>query len=356
MIAVTGGGTGGHIFPIIAVIEELRRRGEGNIIWMGEKGGREEEWAGNLVISVYGICTGKIRRYFSLRNVTDLFRVVAGTLQALIILLKLRPAVLFSKGGFASVPPAVAARILRIPVVAHESDTTPGLATRVVARFATVICVSFEKTAGFFPAKRVMHTGNPVRSLIKEGNGERGLRRLGFGERFPIVTVIGGSLGARSLNEAVREMCSCYELHFNLVHQCGRGNALGGSSPKRYREVEFLDEEVGDVLAASDLIVSRAGAGALYEIGYLEKPSILVPLPRAASRGEQIANARYFEENGASVVLPEERLNGQNLYENITALLSERGKLASMGGRAGALCRRDAEKTITRCILETKNR
>lgn len=351
MIAVTGGGTGGHIFPILAVIEELRRIGEKGIVWIGHRGGSEEEWAKRLNVPFYGIYTGKLRRYFSLKNLLDLLHVVLGTFQALFILKKLKPAVLFSKGGFVSVPPAVAAWILGIPIVSHESDISPGLATRFIARFSSAICVSFERTADYFPSKRVIHTGNPVRSVIKKGNARRGVRGLGFNEPLPIVTVLGGSMGSRSINRAVNEMLSSFELPFNLVHQCGRGNATGGSPTSRYREIEFLEEDVGDVLAASDLIVSRAGAGALHEIGYLKKPSILIPLSRGASRGEQISNARFFEENGAAVVLESERLNTRSLYEQILSLLGDRKRLSSMGERAASLCRRDAENKITGIIV-----
>ena len=352
MIAVTGGGTGGHIFPILAVIEELRRIGEERIIWIGHRGGIEENWAKKFNVPFYGIYTGKLRRYLSLRNLIDLFGVVLGTFQALFILKKLKPAVLFSKGGFVSVPPAVAAWILGIPVVTHESDISPGLATRFIARFSSAVCVSFEKTADFFPSKKVIHTGNPVRTVIKKGDAGRGIRRLGFDETLPIVTVVGGSLGSWSINRAVREMLSSFELPFNLVHQCGRGNATGGSPSGRYREVEFLEEDVGDVLAASDLVVSRAGSGALHEIGYLKKPSILIPLSRGASRGEQISNARFFEENGAAVVLENYQLSARSLYEYIMTLLGDSKRLSSMGERAASLCRRDAENQIARVIVD----
>ncbi len=159
-------------------------------------------------------------------------------------------------------------------------------------------------------------------------------------------------MGSRSINRAVHEMLLSFDLPFNLVHQCGRGNATGGSPSRRYREIEFLEEDVGDVLAASDLIVSRAGAGALYEIGYLEKPSILIPLSREASRGEQISNARFFEENGAAVVLRSEQLNGKCLYEQILSLLEDKKRLYSMGKKAASLCRRDAENQIAGIIFE----
>ena len=352
MIAITGGGTGGHIFPNAAIIEELNRRDAKDIIWIGAKQGKELEWARKLNVSFFGISTGKLRRYFSLKNISDVLGVLTGIIQSFFILLRHRPSVLFSKGGFVSVPPVVASWLLHIPVVTHESDIDPGLATKIIALFSKVICVSFEETSGFFSRKRTVYTGNPVRSLIKNGDRNKGLQYLGFKEDLPVVFVMGGSLGAVSLNKAVHEMCRSGGWNFNLVHQCGRGNLENNfSGNNRYVQLEFIEKEIGDVAAASDIVISRAGAGAVFEIGYMKKPSILVPLPKSKSRGEQIENARYFERNGASVVIRDDNLNGNVMHELIQRLLSDKESLKTMGEKAGSLCKFGAEKSIVDIII-----
>jgi len=352
IIAVTGGGTGGHIFPNVAVIGELRERNVTRVLWIGEKGGKEQEWARALGVPYYGILTGKLRRYFSFKNLLDLFRVLTGIVQSCFILRKQRPHVLFSKGGFVSIPPVIAARLLGITIITHESDIVPGLATRIIARFAAAVCISFEKcdvrTKG-----RIVFTGNPVRKEIKQGSADEGRKLLRFADDVRIVTVLGGSLGASSINSAVWDMVEHFALPFNLVHQCGPGNGRKEYEKNiRYRQYEFIGAEIGDVMAASDIVVSRAGAGALYEIAFMKKPSLLVPLPRSKSRGEQIANARFFQEHGASDVLADEELNGKSLFDHLDVLLADGNRLKSMGESAHALCPEDAEKKIVDIIEE----
>jgi len=347
MIVITGGGTGGHIFPNVSVIGELQRRGCENIVWVGEKCGKEEGWAERLGVRYCGILTGKLRRYFSLRNFLDIFLVCAGVFQSFFLFLKLRPDIVFSKGGFVAVPPVCAARLLRIPVVTHESDILPGLATRIIARSARVVCVSWEKTEACFPDKNVVLTGNPIRDVITRGERVRGLSFLGFHESLPVVLVMGGSLGASSLNSAAWDMRDRFDLPFNLVHQCGEGKRRRGQiNDPRYRAFEFIRDEMGDVLAAADIVVSRSGAGALFEIGYMKKPAVLVPLPKSKSRGEQLHNARYFEENGAAVVLDDETLSGEILLSTIRILLQDSSRMNDMGRNAASLCAPDAAKRI----------
>jgi len=352
-IVITGGGTGGHIFPCIAVIEELRKKGFLEIFWIGSRNGKEKNWAESTGVTFYGVPSGKLRRYFSIKNLFDIFRVVAGLAVALFILIKLKPQVVFSKGGFVSVPPVLASALLGIPIVTHESDITPGLATKIIARFASIICVSFEKNLSSFPGKKTVYTGNPVRTIIKDGNKERGVKFLNFQKPLPVVLVIGGSQGASSLNQAVWEMAERYELCFNLVHQCGAGNlknTLNGI--KHYRQLEFIGREIGDVLFASDIVISRAGAGAIYEIATAKKPCVLVPLPRSKSRGEQVENANYFLENGSALVIQDKGLNGKILFNVINSLLIDKKRLKQMGERAERLCKPDAEKLIAELILK----
>jgi UDP-N-acetylglucosamine--N-acetylmuramyl-(pentapeptide) pyrophosphoryl-undecaprenol N-acetylglucosamine transferase len=353
LVAITGGGTGGHIFPNIAVIEELLRRNRTRVLWIGQKGGNEEEWARRIGVPYYGIRSGKLRRYLSIKNAFDVFHVLIGTVQSFFILRKKRPDILFSKGGFVSVPPVIASGLLGVPIITHESDITPGLATRIIARYASVVCVSFEKSRVSVPRGRLEYTGNPVREAVKQGEAEAGRSFLGFEQQKRIVTIIGGSQGASSLNNAVWEMITYGEPPFNLVHQCGPGNIRAGyDSLSHYRQFEFIGREIGDVLAASDFIVSRAGAGALYEIGFMAKPSLLIPLPRTGSRGEQVENARFFQENGASDVLRNEELNGKSLYDRLSVLLTDERRLDTMGKRARALCPRTAETKIVDIIEE----
>jgi UDP-N-acetylglucosamine--N-acetylmuramyl-(pentapeptide) pyrophosphoryl-undecaprenol N-acetylglucosamine transferase len=351
MIGFTGGGTGGHIFPCIAVIEELRRRGHEGFVWIGQRGGREEEWARRIGVPFYGIKTGKLRRYFSLKNAADGLRVLIGFFQSFLLLWRLKPDLLFSKGGFVSVPPVIAAHLLGISVVTHESDVVPGLATRIISRFASTICVSFEKTHGFFSDRRVVCTGNPVRKIIREGNREAGMSFLKCEEGLPVIMVVGGSSGAAFLNDVTWRMKERFTLPFSLVHQCGVGNLRDDLMNRPgYRQYAFFGDEMGDVIAASDLIVSRAGAGALYEFGCLSKPSILIPLPKTASRGEQIENARSFEEHGAALVIKNEKLNEELLFSTIGRLLSDQDRLKRMGEAAHSLCKPDAENAISNII------
>lgn len=352
MVAVTGGGTGGHIFPIIAVIDVLKERLMGDeIAWIGVKGGREEKAASEIGVRFYGIKAGKLRRYFSLKNFTDLFRIFLGILGSYFVIRRIKPRVLFAKGGFVSVPPVIAAWLNRVPVIIHESDIIPGLATRINSRFADLICVSFQKTAEYFSDKKVFITGNPIRQSIKNASGARGREFLGFGKDMPIVLVIGGSLGAMSINRAVWEMVAEHKLDFYLVHQCGAGNLNRDIAAAGYRQFEFIKDEMGDVMAASDLIVSRAGAGAIYEIAYLKKPMILVPLPKSKSRGEQLFNANYLKEGGASIIIEDERLNGDTLYRQVERLVKNKQLMKEMGENAFGLIYPDGDRIIADKIL-----
>jgi UDP-N-acetylglucosamine--N-acetylmuramyl-(pentapeptide) pyrophosphoryl-undecaprenol N-acetylglucosamine transferase len=350
MIAVTGGGTGGHIFPVLALIEELLNRGHHDIVWIGSRSGTERDWAEKAGVRYRGIATGKLRRYFSLRNFIDPFKVLVGLFESFFFFLRKRPKVLFSKGGFVSVPPVLAARVFRVPVVTHESDTVPGLATRIIARRASAVCVGFSHARDTFKGKKVVCTGNPVRSNVLNGDEVRGRSWLGFQNDLPIVFFVGGSLGARTLNEAVWTLCDGTN-GFNIVHQCGRGNSRAGLDENtHYRQIEFLEERMGDVLNAASVVVSRAGAGALSEIGILGKASILVPLPLSASRGEQIENARYFEAHGASVVIANENLTPIALKEAIQNLLENRPRLEAMEREAKKLVRENAASGIAEII------
>ncbi len=314
--AFAGGGTGGHIYPGLAVADELRAlaRAQGKdirIIWLGNSGGMDRELVekSGSVDAFYGIPSGKLRRNVSLRNVLDAFKVMAGVLVSLRRLAKIRPALLFSKGGFVSVTPCVAARILRIPVYTHECDVTPGLATSINSRFADKILVSYEATRAFFPAARRARsvvTGNPVRPAFYAADAERGRRFLFGGERpqKPVLLVLGGSLGAHQLNMLVQRNLDWLCSRFAVVHQTGRADeAMTQVRRDGYHPYAFIHAEMCDVVAASDLVLSRAGANVIWECAVLAKPMVLVPLCGPGTRGDQVDNAQFFVERNAAVML-----------------------------------------------------
>lgn len=318
-IVFAGGGTGGHIYPGLAVCDELRAIAEKNnqeikIVWLGNSVGMDKnlvEKSGS-VDQFIGIPSGKLRRYFSFKNFSDLFKIFAGLVKSFFTLAKLKPAVLFSKGGFVSVPPCLAAKLLRIPVFTHECDFTPGLATRLNSKFASKILVSYEETKAYLPSdkrNKAVVTGNPVRPVFYNTNPEEGKNFL-FSERSdynpekPILLVLGGSLGAHQINELVSQNLDWLCERFNVVHQCGAKDA--DSMPKNhdgYFLHPFIYKEMSDVISAADIVLSRAGANSIWECSVLGKPMVLIPLCGSGTRGDQVDNAHFFEEKGAAIVL-----------------------------------------------------
>ncbi|MDR3312815.1 MAG: UDP-N-acetylglucosamine--N-acetylmuramyl-(pentapeptide) pyrophosphoryl-undecaprenol N-acetylglucosamine transferase [Spirochaetaceae bacterium] len=306
----TGGGSGGHIYPGLAVAQELRRLMPGvRIVWIGSRVPLDRTIvdAGGLADRFYGIPTGKLRRYFSLKTLADGFHIIAGFFVALAILVREKPAALFSKGGYVSVPPCFAARLLDIPVFAHECDFSPGLATRLTARLAARIFVSYAETARFFPPairKRLIVSGNPVRPAIYHGRAEAGRAFLGIPERTgkPVLLVLGGSLGAREINQTVEANLGWLCGRFIVAHQTGANPVPGPADAVDYHRYEFFHAEMPDVLAAADVVLSRAGASALWEGAVCGKAMVLMPLSTAGSRGDQIENAAFFAAKGAALV------------------------------------------------------
>ena len=333
-VVATGGGTAGHVVPTLPVIESLRAEGA-EVHFIGGVGGLEAGLVAPLGIPYHAITTGKLRRYFSLRNVADCVRVPVGVWQAWRLLGRLRPDVVFSKGGFVSFPVALGAWLRGIPVVAHESDLTPGLAYRLAAPFVATLCVNFDGAETRGPA---VVTGMPVRSSLLRGNAARGRERLGFAADRPLLLVVGGSLGAARLNAVVRLALDRLLRSYNVAHVCGRGKiapACAGRSG--YVQLEYVDDAWGDVIAAADLVVSRAGAGALYEWLALGKPHLLVPLPKATSRGDQIENADFAQDQGWSLILREDSLTADSLVDGVARLARAapalRQRLAAFGRR-----------------------
>lgn len=322
-IVLTGGGTAGHVMPNLALIPELRRRGW-EIHYIGSKKGMEEKLVLETGIPYHPISTGKLRRYLALKNLSDPFRVLAGLSQAFMLLKKIKPRLVFAKGGFVSVPVVVAARLHKIPVILHESDLTPGLANRLSLPFAAVVCASFPETMKYLPAKKAVLTGNPIRQTLFSGVKEKGLALCNFSPDRPVLLVAGGSLGAAPINRLLRSILP--ELgQFQIVHLCGKGQ-LDPALEKRegYRQFEFLGPELPHVLAAANLCVARAGANFLFELLALKKPHLLIPLPKTVSRGDQILNAQSFARRGFSLVLPQEEANGERLKEHILRLYENR--------------------------------
>jgi UDP-N-acetylglucosamine--N-acetylmuramyl-(pentapeptide) pyrophosphoryl-undecaprenol N-acetylglucosamine transferase len=314
-IVFTGGGTGGHIYPGLAVIEELRHRGfKGRIVWIGSEKELDRSIVAEQGVEYFAIPSGKFRRELSLRNVTDLWRIVAGYMRAKAILKSLRPSLLFSKGGYVSVPPCRAAASLGIPVITHESDTSPGLATRLNSKRASLILTSWEATAAYFPEPlraKVVRAGNPIRPALFRGDAERGLEMLGFDKERPLLFVLGGSQGAREVNDLVLASLPLLCPSVQIVHQTGRANfdevtaGIPDDSAIRasYRPLSYIGPEIADIYAASTVIAGRAGAGTVWEAASLGKPMVLIPLAGSGTRGDQVENAALAAQAGAATVL-----------------------------------------------------
>lgn len=317
-VVVTGGGTAGHVVPALPVIEALRGLGC-PVDFIGSKSRLERDLIEPLGVPYHGIRTGKLRRYLSFENLLDCFRIPVGIWQAWRKLGRLRPDVVFSKGGYVSFPVVVGAWLRRIAVVAHESDLTPGLANRLSVPFVKAVCVNFETTT--FGKARVAVTGTPLRSALIAGDPVRGRACLGLGSDRPLLLVVGGSLGAERINEVVRGCLPRLLADYAVAHVCGAGklDAAWADEPG-YVQLEYVADGWGDIIAAADLVVSRAGANALYEWLVLGKPHLLVPLPETASRGDQVDNAAYAEGCGYSLVMPEHELNSETLVAAVAKL------------------------------------
>ena len=312
-IILTGGGTAGHVTPNIALIPELTKRGY-EIHYIGSKEGIEKELISNFDIPYYGISSGKLRRYFDLKNFTDPFRVLKGFAEAEKIIKKIKPDVVFSKGGFVTVPVIKVAKRCKVPSVLHESDISPGLANRLCISSAAAICANFPETLEHLPENKAHLTGSPIRKELFSGNRLKGLDFCGFTANKPVILVIGGSLGSVRVNEAVREILPQLLEKYQVIHLCGKDKvdeSLQGT--EGYVQYEYIQKELCDLLDAADIVISRAGANAICELLALHKPNILIPLSLEASRGDQILNAASFKKQGFSYVLQEEELNSERL-------------------------------------------
>lgn len=333
-VVFTGGGSAGHVLPAVPIMRAMRGQGA-EIFYIGGADGADQRYLAGEELRYYGIASGKLRRYFSWRNFADAFSVLRGLWQSHRLLGRIRPDVVFSKGGFVSFPVVLAGWLRRIPVVAHESDFSPGLANRLAMPFLSALCTSFPMQRPRRLRGTLVHTGAPVRPELLQGDAERGRALVDAPAGMPLVLATGGSLGAEALNAIVRSAAPGLVEHCCLVHVCGPGKTKALALP-RYHPFEFVGADWGHLLAAADLVVSRAGANALFELLALGKPNILVPLPRSASRGDQIENAAYAEQAGYSMVIPEEELDAARLTEAVQGMLDEaegwRRRLAAFAG------------------------
>ncbi len=327
-IVLTGGGTAGHVTPNIALIPRLTQLGY-RISYIGSVEGIERKLIEELKIPYYGIASGKLRRYFDWKNFSDPFRVLKGYGQAKKLLKELRPDLVFSKGGFVTVPVVIAANRRHIPAIIHESDMTPGLANRLAIPSAAKVCCNFPETVKNLPADKAVLTGSPIRQELLSGDAQRARDFCGLRSGKPVIMIIGGSLGAASVNENIRKILPSLLPDFQVIHLCGAGKldpSLEGTTG--YVQYEYIKKELADLFALADLVISRAGANAICEILALQKPNLLIPLSAKASRGDQILNARSFERQGFSMVLEEEEITEKTLLTAIRGLYSHRGSYA----------------------------
>ena len=353
-IVLTGGGTAGHVTPNLALCPELKKNGF-EISYIGSYNGMEKDLVEKAGIPYYGISTGKLRRYFDLKNFTDPFRVIKGYFEAKKLMKKLQPDGVFSKGGFVSVPVVIAANRAGIPVLSHESDMTPGLANKISLRFCTKICCNFPETIKELPAGKAVVTGSPIRAELRTGNPEKakefcgftedkailtgcpiraelltgtkeeGYQLTGFNNEKPVLMVMGGSLGSVKVNQAVRAILPDLLKNFQVVHLCGKGNLDETlTTMPGYVQYEYISEPLKHLFAMSDVIISRAGANAICELLALQKPALLIPLSAAASRGDQILNANSFKKQGFADVMEEEQITNEGLYKAVMQLYENR--------------------------------
>ena len=348
-IVMTGGGTAGHVTPNIALFDSLQKDGY-EIHYIGSYEGIEKGLIEDKKIPYYGISSGKFRRYRSWKNLTDPFRVLHGFFQAIRLLGRIRPNVVFSKGGFVSVPVVMAAKTRHIPVIIHESDLTPGLANKLAMPSATKVCCNFPETLPYLPKEKAVLTGSPIRQELLHGNKQAAKDFCGFTGDLPILMVMGGSIGSVYINNAIRGCIDTLLTKYQIIHLCGKGNIDESLKDKKgYAQFEYISENLPDLFAAADLVVARAGANSICELLALHKPNILIPLSRNASRGDQILNANSFAKQGFSAVLEEEEVTSEKLMATIDDVMAHRSKYIDAMKNSGQM---NAIETIMGLIEE----
>jgi UDP-N-acetylglucosamine--N-acetylmuramyl-(pentapeptide) pyrophosphoryl-undecaprenol N-acetylglucosamine transferase len=321
---MTGGGSAGHVTPNLALIPRLKESGY-DIEYIGTVNGIERKIIEENKIKYHAISSGKLRRYFDIKNFSDPLKVIKGIWQAYDIIKKQKPSIVFSKGGFVAVPVVIGAFFNKVPIIAHESDMTPGLANKLSLPYCTKVCVTFPEALKKLNKNKVVLTGTPIRKELLEGSKIKGLRFCGFTDSKPVLFIMGGSLGSKAINDSIRKSLDKLLLNFSIIHICGKGNVEDRYKNKlNYKQFEYVNEELPHLMAAADIIVSRAGANSIFEFLALRKPNLLIPLSAKSSRGDQILNAASFEKSGYSLVLPEEEVNEDSLLQKITELYKNR--------------------------------
>lgn len=324
-IVMTGGGTAGHVTPNIALMPALKEAGY-EITYIGSYQGMEKGLIEAQGIPYYGIASGKLRRYFDLKNFSDPFKVLKGYGEAIGLLKKIKPDIVFSKGGFVSVPVVLAAKFCHIPAIIHESDITPGLANKIAVRGAKKVCCNFPETMKYLPEGKAVLTGSPIRQELFLGKAENARKLCNItDDNKPVLLIVGGSSGSKVINDAVRASLTELLQQFSIIHLCGKGNLDETLvSVNGYTQMEYASEELPDIFALADLVISRAGANSICELLALHKPNILIPLSAAASRGDQILNAKSFQKQGFSYVLEEESLSKDTLLTAVNEVFANR--------------------------------
>lgn len=348
-IILTGGGTAGHVTPNIALLPRLKELGY-DIQYIGSYTGIEKELIEPFGIPYHGISSGKLRRYFSVQNFTDPFRVLKGFREAHKLIRQLKPDVIFSKGGFVSVPVVLAGKRCKVPVIIHESDMTPGLANKIAIPSAAKVCCNFPETLKSLPEGKAVLTGSPIRQELLSGNKIAAMDMCHFTSDKPVILVIGGSLGAVAVNNAVREALPELLKDFQIIHLCGKGKMDESlKDVEGYCQFEYIKNELRNLFALADIVISRDGANAICELLALHKPNLLIPLSANASRGDQILNARSFERQGFSLVLEEEQLTKETLLNAVKTLYENRTTFINSMKNSG---QQDSIGTIIKLIEE----
>ena len=348
-IILTGGGTAGHVTTNIALLPRLKELGY-DIQYIGSYTGIEKELIEPFGIPYHGISSGKLRRYFSVQNFTDPFRVLKGFREAHKLIRQLKPDVIFSKGGFVSVPVVLAGKRCKVPVIIHESDMTPGLANKIAIPSAAKVCCNFPETLKSLPEGKAVLTGSPIRQELLSGNKIAAMDMCHFTSDKPVILVIGGSLGAVAVNNAVREALPELLKDFQIIHLCGKGKMDESlKDVEGYCQFEYIKNELRNLFALADIVISRAGANAICELLALHKPNLLIPLSANASRGDQILNARSFERQGFSLVLEEEQLTKETLLNAVKTLYENRTTFINSMKNSG---QQDSIGTIIKLIEE----
>lgn len=325
-IVLTGGGTAGHVTPNIALLPYLKSEGY-EVYYIGSKEGMEKEIVARYDIPYTGISSGKLRRYFDKKNFSDMFKVLKGIHEAKKALKKIKPDVVFSKGGFVAVPVVIAAKSLKIPVICHESDITPGLANKIAMPFAKAVCVTFPEAIPHIKNNKGILTGTPIRDVLYKGSREKGLEFTHLDGTKPVMLIMGGSQGSVKINTSIRALLPELLKKYDIIHLCGKGNVDEKlRDTKGYVQYDYLSKELPDIFAVSDFVITRAGSNAICEFLALNKPMLLIPLSKRASRGDQILNADSFKKQGFADVCDEDEMTEESLFNSINTLYENREK------------------------------